>query len=64
MMAEGLVYVYRFDGNDWVFEQKISDPIPDTRGCFGSELEVFGDVIAIAAYCESTVGGCVWVVPP
>ena len=45
--AGGSAYIYRFDGNEWVEEQKLVSPTPDVDDYFGIIPHIDGDVVAI-----------------
>jgi len=45
----GAAYVFRFNGVDWVEEQKLLPPDPQSFAIFGSSVSVYGDYIAIAS---------------
>ena len=45
----GSAYVYRFDGTDWLFEQRLIASDADDNDRFGSAVAVSGSVIAVGA---------------
>lgn len=53
----GAVYVYRFDGNDWIEEQKLtaSDEFIDNN--FGYSVCVDGNICAVGVLARATNGG-------
>ena len=48
--AVGAAYVFRFDGNAWVEEDKLTPPVPETDARFGYDVAVSGPVIVVGAY--------------
>jgi hypothetical protein len=49
----GAAYVYRFDGQHWVPEQKLLSQNPMADGWFGLEVSVSGDVAVVGAFAEA-----------
>jgi len=45
----GSAYVFRFDGSNWIQEQKLTVPDAAAEDYFGSSVSIFGDTIAIGA---------------
>ena len=52
----GSVYVFRFNGEDWVEEAKLLPTDGPTYGPFGGPLAVAGDVALIGAYRDDDNG--------
>ena len=53
----GAVYVYRFDGENWIQDQKLI-PSDGVRGRhFGCSVFVAGDIAAVGAYNDRSYGG-------
>jgi FG-GAP repeat len=46
---QGSVSVYKFDGTDWVFMQRLTDPIGLSIDEFGSSVSISGNYIAVGA---------------
>ncbi len=53
---DGAAYVYRFDGTQWVEEQRLVNPSPETGDQFGTAVSVSGDVIVVGVPESSLVG--------
>ena len=53
----GAVYVFRYDGFDWVFETKFTASNGSTEARFGASVDVDGDVIAVGSWASSWVAG-------
>jgi hypothetical protein len=49
----GAAYVYRFDGEHWIQEQKLLSLNPMQEGWFGLEVSVSGDVAVVGAFGET-----------
>jgi hypothetical protein len=49
----GAAYVYRFDGQRWLEEQKLVSLNPMSEGWFGLEVSVSGDVAVVGAFAET-----------
>ena len=52
----GHVYVYRFDGDDWLHEQTLTASDPDAAKFFGSSLDLDGDVLVVGAWGSEEAG--------
>ena len=62
VIDSGAVYVFDYDGTNWVETAKLlpNDPIPN--GSFGTSVSLYGDRVAIGADSTSnTAGGAVYV---
>ena len=57
--SAGAVYVFRYDGNSWVEEQKLS--ASDGGGAFGGSVSICGDVIMIGAKSSQGNNGAAYV---
>ena len=53
----GSVYVFRFNGTDWLEEQKLTPPDAPVRGVFGQILSVSGDTALVGTFFGN--GNCV-----
>lgn len=53
--AAGAIYVYRFDGDDWVQEQKLTGSQPDDVG-FGNDICISNGVIMVGCN-DATIDG-------
>ncbi len=49
IVSSGSVYVYRFDGLDWIEEQNLVSPTPLAGDRFGNAVAISDDVIVVAA---------------
>jgi hypothetical protein len=47
--SQGSVIVYKFDGTDWVFMQRLTDNVGQAGDFFGASVSVSGNYIAIGA---------------
>lgn len=54
--ASGTAYVYRFDGDSWVYEQQLTASDAAYRDYFGCSVSVSGDYIIIGAYGDDCPG--------
>ncbi len=54
--ASGSAYVYRFDGNDWVYEAKLLASDGQVRDLFGWSVSVSGNVCIVGAKSDSDNG--------
>ena len=54
--ARGSASVFRHDGVRWVFEQKVTDPVPQVGDNFGFDLSIHGNVLCVGAYYDDEVG--------
>jgi len=52
----GSAYVYRYDGNNWVEEQKLIASDAAAGDFFGSSVAVYGDVIIVGAFQDDGTG--------
>ncbi len=48
-ISQGSVSVYKFDGTDWVFMQRLTDPIGQASDLFGSSVSISSTYIAVGA---------------
>ncbi|GMU42663.1 MAG: hypothetical protein IT479_07310 [Xanthomonadales bacterium] len=53
---QGSVYVYRREGDGWVFEQELTDASGDPGDYFGFALALDGDTLAVGARGDSDLG--------
>lgn len=58
---EGAVYVYRFDGADWLQETKLLGSGSALRSRFGKDVAVWGDTLAVGAAGQDAQRGVVYV---
>ena len=49
----GSAYIYRFDGHQWLREQKLLAQNPSAGAWFGIEVAVHGDVAVVGAFLDS-----------
>ena len=54
--APGSAYVFRYDGQDWLEEAKLTAPDAGEYDHFGEKVAVGGNVVAVAAPDHATVG--------
>jgi len=54
--ASGSAYIFRFDGDDWIEEQKLLGSEADESARFGYSVSISGDVAVIGAYGDDTDG--------
>ena len=54
--GHGAAFVFRFDGNDWIPEAKLSAHDGEWGDGFGASISVSGDVILVGAYLDGTGG--------
>jgi FG-GAP repeat len=47
--SQGSASVYKFDGTDWVFMQRLTDPVGQANDEFGYSVSISGNSIAIGA---------------
>ncbi len=47
----GRVFMYRLTDGEWIIEQILSDPHSRPYYCFGHEVDVDGDVLAVTSSC-------------
>lgn len=52
----GSVYVFRFDGIQWLFEQKLISPGAAAGDYFGRAVSVSGDAVLVGAHFEDPAG--------
>lgn len=52
----GAAYVYRFDGADWIEEQKLTSSDGVSGDLFGISVAIAGDVVVVGAYLDDVVG--------
>lgn len=53
----GIVYVYRFNGSEWVIEDELSGSDTDANDYFGGSIAIQNDTIAVGAVHADTVNG-------
>lgn len=53
----GSAFIYRFDGTQWVEEQKIKPSDGAAGDNFGRSVDISGDVVVVGAHWDNTVGG-------
>lgn len=53
---QGSVNIYKFDGTNWVFTQKVSDPTDSTSDAFGSFVNLSGNYLIASPYKFQTKG--------
>lgn len=54
--SEGAAFIYRFNGADWLLEQKIASPVPTHGYAFGRSVAISGDRIIIGAVAGASLG--------
>ncbi|MCA8961678.1 MAG: hypothetical protein KDC38_14235, partial [Planctomycetes bacterium] len=59
--TSGSVYVFRFDGNSWIEEQKLVPAFPYPQGAFGYSVDVRGDLIIVGAAGEAGFTGASYI---
>jgi hypothetical protein len=47
--GQGSISVYKFDGTDWIFMQRLTDPVGQAFDEFGSSVSISGNYIAVGA---------------
>lgn len=47
--SQGSVSVYKFDGTDWIFMQRLTDPVGQASDEFGYSVSISGNYIAVGA---------------
>jgi FG-GAP repeat len=47
--SQGSVSIYKFDGTDWVFMQRLTDPVGQANDEFGYSVSISGNNIAVGA---------------
>lgn len=47
--SQGSVSVYKFDGTDWIFMQRLTDPVGQAGDEFGYSVSISGNYIAVGA---------------
>jgi len=57
----GSVYVFRYDGTEWVEEAKLTDPEPEYFGVFGYSVSIDGDVGLVGAHGDGWFVGAAFV---
>jgi hypothetical protein len=61
MGSAGIVFLYRFNGNDWFMEGYVVDPEMSSNDHFGVSIAIDGDVLAISANGNNNMHGSVFV---
>lgn len=51
--ASGAVYVYRYNGNEWIYEAYLKASNSNTNYLFGSSVNVGNNMILVGAYLEN-----------
>lgn len=54
--ASGLVYMYRYDGTEWVLEQKIEPEVPRPQSRFGRTVSLWGGWLAVTTRQDDLLG--------
>jgi hypothetical protein len=54
--GDGAAYIYRFDGMEWVEEQKLTASEVETLALFGGAVAIDGDAVVIGSAGEDIVG--------
>lgn len=53
----GSAYIYRFDGNSWIEEQKLTASDADDYDLFGHSISINGDVLIVGAFLDECRAG-------
>ena len=55
-IRSGSAYVYRYDGENWVLDDKLTPSNPSANDRFANEVSIDGNVIVVGSYQEDGLG--------